>query len=295
MIKNEVILGVRIKNPVKKIGEGFDVYIDGKLIISTDNIDIAISLLRNWHMKTPFWISTSLFIDIYKNKEDGLKNIDKISHEKNLLFSDDNIEYLCLRCRLPSEIVGFCQNCYNDVYGLNDKPIERMKLSDVHCNEKFITIVESNSEYTEKIRQSILKEGMKNPIIVDSDNRILIGHHRYYLAKEFGWEYINIKRNDINFNHGLFYEGKGWGLFVARLDGKLFLSTTVLEDVIALIRDFNMHNIGKTLNVEAYINIGSDIRLRNVFIPERGDVVDPTWHDWYIRKFNKKPKIGKFS
>lgn len=294
-MKNKVVLGIRIEDASIEAGEGVDVYIDNELLISTKDIELAITLLREWHRKTPFWISTSLFINIYKNKEDRIQNKNKSNKEENLLFRNGDKEYLCLRCRLPSEIVGFCQNCYNDVYGLNKQPIKRMKLSDVHCNEKFITIVESNPEYTEKIRQSIMKDGMKNPIIVDSDNRILIGHHRFYIAKELGWEYINVQKNEINFNHGLFYEGKGWGLFVARLDGKLFLSTTVLEDVIPLIRDFNMYNIGNILNIEAYINIGSDIRLRNIFIPERGDVVDPTWYDWYVRKFNKKPKIGKFS
>lgn len=294
-MKSKVILGIRIKEGNIEADKSVDIYIDNELLISTEDVELGITLLREWHRKTPFWISTSLFINIYKDIENKNQDIKKSSEEKNLLFRNGDEEYLCLRCRLPSEIVGFCQNCYNDAYGLEDKPIEKMKLSDVHCNERFITIVESNPEYTEKIRNSIIKDGIKNPIIVDSDNRILIGHHRFYISKELGWEYINVKRNDINFNHGLFYEGKGWGLFVARLDGKLFLSTTVLEDVIPLIRDFNMYNIGKILNVEAYINIGSDIRLRNVFIPERGDVVDPTWHAWYIRKFNKKPKIGKFS
>jgi hypothetical protein len=272
--------------------------VDTDLMLETINLTKIIHYLRNWESKTPFWIQTSLFIDYYKNIDENHRYFDRKSlkqEERNLLFKDGDEEYCCLRCRKPSEIVGFCSRCYLDAYGLRNKPITKMKLDDVHISEKFITIIKSDPEYTQQIKDSILKEGMKNPLVVDKDNRVLIGHHRFYIAQDLGWEEVNVIKNNIDFNHGLFYEGKGYGLYVARIDGNLFLNTTNIDDLVALLREFDFKNIGTTLNIECYINAGADIRLRNIFIPERGDVVDQTWYDWYVKKFNKKPKIGKFS
>ncbi len=277
-----------------------EIYIDGKFAMTVANMFDVRHEIRTWAMKTPFWEQTKMLVRCYRNAEKNpdFKNRNDPtieSNEKNLFFMKDDNPYICLRCGRPSEIVGFCGTCYSEVYAMENIDETEIPLEDVKCSEKFYKVVEADPEYTQKIKESILKDGMKNPIILDSDKRILIGHHRYYIAKELGWDTIRCKINDIDFNHGLFYEGKGSDIFIAKMDGKLCMSTTDVDSITPLILDFYMKNLGDTLIMECYINAGSDIRLRNVFIPERGDVVDPTWHDWYIRKFNKKPKIGRFS
>ena len=277
-----------------------EIFVDGLKFLESDDSMQAKAEIYQWFMRTPFWEQTSMFFNFYKDfKENKMyqdrNKIKTTSNEKNLFFMEENNPYICLRCRRPSEIVGFCGLCYDGIYGLNDIEEVLVPLEDIKCNDRFIKVVTADPIYTKKILESIKKEGLRNPIVLDTNNRILIGHHRYYIAKELGWETIRCKYNTIKFNHGLFYEGKGSNVFVIKIDGKLYMSTTEVNDVIPFVNEFNLKNLGRTMELECFLNVGSDIRLRYIFIPERGDVVDPTWHAWYIRKFNKKPKIGKFS
>ena len=157
------------------------IVVDGDKNLSMADVTDAVAFIRGWLLKTPFWEITSLKVYFYKNK---LKNEDYInrnairereeeSYEKNLMFKDDKRKYTCLRCKKESEICGFCEKCYNLVYGLRDKGVVEVELDDVKCNEKFIVCVKNDPEYTEKIKQSIIKDGMRNPIILDDQNRIL--------------------------------------------------------------------------------------------------------------------------
>jgi len=277
-----------------------EVYIDNKFIMETEDPVIARSEMYQWFMRIPFWESASMFIYVYQNFESNKDyeaprfDIPEKS-EKNLFFMEGNNPYVCLRCRQPSEIVGFCSMCYDDIYGLNVKEEIELPLKDIKAHPRFLEIIEADPIYTDKIKQSIQKNGMKNAIVIDGDNRILVGHHRYFIAKELGWETMRCRYNDINFNHGYFYEGKGSNVFVVRRNNELYMSTSEIHDIMPILPDFFYQSKIKTMVLECYLNAGCDIRLRNVFIPERGDVVDPTWQDWYIRKFNKKPKIGRFS
>ena len=290
----------RRKRKTMTMTDKIEIYIDNKFISETEDPVVARADMYSWFMRTPFWESTSMFFYYYKN---FLENKDyeaprfgkPESMEKNLFFMEGDNPYVCLRCRQPSEIVGFCSTCYEDIYGLNVKKEIELPLEDIKAHPRFLEIVEADPVYTDKIKKSIQENGMKNAIVIDGDNRVLVGHHRYFIAKALGWETIRCRYNDINFNHGYFYEGKGSNVFVVRMDGALYMSTSEINDIMPVLLDFQRQNINKTMVLECYLNAGSDIRLRNVFIPERGDVVDPTWQDWYIRKFNKKPKIGRFS
>ena len=282
------------------MSDKIEIYVDGLKFLESDDIITASAEIYQWFMKTPFWEQTSMFFNFYKNIEvneiyKDRNQIRELSEEKNLFFMEEDNPYICLRCRRPSEIVGFCGLCYDSIYGLEGVEEVLVPMKDIKCNDRFIKVVTADPVYTKKILESIRKEGIRNPIILDNDNRVLIGHHRYYIAKELGWDTIRCKYNDINFNHGLFYEGKGSNVFVIKIDGKMHMSTTKVDDVTIFVRKFIVDDIGQTMELECFLNVGSDIRLRYVFIPERGDVVDPTWHAWYIRKFNKKPKIGRFS
>lgn len=285
-----------LKERAQKNKKTFEITINGKLEYKCDDIVLVIHYIRDWFLTTPFWEITQMTVNFYKHAYDNEDYINrhkmgvKPSKEKNLMFKDDKRKYTCLRCQGESEICGFCQKCYNSVYGLENKESTLMKLDDIICNDKFMRVVENDEEYTKTIKESILRDGMKNPIIIDDENNILIGHHRYYIAKELGWDKIMVLRNPIYFNHLYFFEGKGYSLFICRIDGNLEASTTNIEDIISIIKDFDMGSVGKTLTAEFFLNIGSDIRLRNVFIPERGHIVDQTWLNWWINKFGKDPR-----
>lgn len=270
--------------------------LDDEIKYETNIMDDAVGFVRDYITKKPFWESNALIIRAYKrlNNNEAYKNRFKPnpnpSNEKNVMFKDDKRKYVCIRCRRENEVCGFCSKCYVEVYGLQDRKGFEVKLSDIRCNKRFMNIVKNDPEYTEKIKQSILADGMKNPIILDLDHNILIGHHRYYIALELGWKYIDAIYNPIKFGHDYFYEGKGYDLFVTKIDGRLEGSSTEEEDIYRLMRDFEAQSIGDTLVVECFLNIGSDIRLRDVFIPERGHIVDQTWKDWWINKFGKEPR-----
>lgn len=273
-----------------------EILIDGEIVRETDNINDAIATVREYIFKKPFWETNALVVKYYKhiNRNEVYQNRKMLdpepSQEENLMFKDDKRKYVCIRCKQETEVCGFCSKCYPEVYGLKNMIPKKVKLSDVKCNEKFIGVVKNNPEYTEKIKQSILAEGMKNPIILDQDHNILIGHHRYYIALELGWEYIDAIYNPIKFGHDYFYEGKGYDLFVIKIDNRLEGSSTDQEMIYSLMKDFDAKETGLTLTVECFLNIGSDIRLRDVFIPERGHIVDQTWKDWWINKFGKEPR-----
>jgi len=270
-----------------------DISLDGCHVASYRNINEAVGYIRNYIFKKPFWESTTIIVSFYKhiydNSDYNCRQVQVIEKtiEKNILFKDDNRKYICVRCRQETEICGFCSKCYPKVYGLENKDKVMVRMSDIQCNDKFMNIVQNDPEYTEHIKQSIIRDGMKNPIIIDDQYRILIGHHRYYIALELGWDEIEVIFNPIKFCHNYFYEGKGYDLYVMRVDGNLIGSTTDQEPIYVMMKDFNALEIGKTLVVECFLNIGSDIRLRNIFIPERGHIVDQTWKDWWINKFGK--------
>ena len=83
----------------------------------------------------------------------------------------------CIRCKKEGE-VGFCQKCYSEVYGLKESDIIIKSMDDLICNEKHLKLIERDSIYTDEIKQSIIKDGLKNALIIDCNNKILIGHHR---------------------------------------------------------------------------------------------------------------------
>ena len=273
-----------------------EIELDGELIYATDDMNDAVGYVRDYIFRKPFWETVSLIVKCYKTPHrnpDFLHRFDpdiEPSQEKNLMFKDDDRKYICVRCKRETEICGFCSKCYPQVYGLEDKEPIKIKVDDLIYNEGFLRIVENDIEYTAQVRDSIMKNGMKNPIIIDEKNRILIGHHRYFIAKELDWEYIDAIINPIHFGYGYFYEGKGFDLFVIRLDGTLMGSIIEQEDIYPIMKDFEVLEMGQTLVVECFLNVGSDIRLRNVFIPERGHIVDQTWKDWWINKFGKDPR-----
>ena len=289
---------IQLERQARRIANApmIEIYKDNDLVFAENGVVEAIHFIREWLLKTPFWEITQLTVNFYKkfrsNEDYAHRNDKKVeeSHEKNLMFKNDNRKYLCLRCKKESEICGFCRVCYNEVYGLDRYAPVAVKIEDVKCNEKFMRVAENDRKYTEEIKQSIIHDGMKNPIILDKENRILIGHHRYYIAKELGWDTIQAIYNPIKFGHNYFYEGKGCALFIGKIDGNLEASTTDPEIIIRLLMDFDVQASEGTLVAEFFLNIGSDIRLRNVFIPERGHIVDQTWLEWWTNKFGKDPR-----
>ncbi len=267
--------------------------VDNEPKFETNIMNDAINYVRDYILKKPFWETNSLVIKCYKklSSNEDYKNMFKSdsvkSYEKNIMFKDDKRKYKCIRCRRETEVCGFCSSCYPQVYGLKEKEPMWIRIEDIQYNPKFMDIINNDREYTEKIKESVLAEGMKNPIILDNNNYILIGHHRFFIAKELGWDGVPAVYNPIRFGHNYFYEGKGYDLYVTRIDNNLEASSTDGEYIYTTMNDFDVLELGKTLIIECFLNIGSDIRLRDVFIPERGHIVDQTWKDWWINKFGK--------
>jgi len=277
-----------------------EIYKDGVLIVEIDMVNEAIRCVREFIMVTPKWEDTALIVKYYKKayyNEDYQNRNKKVesnpdSSEKNLLFEDSTIKYKCIRCWKETEVCGFCTECYNIIYGMEDKESIMVKLDDLIINENFIHITETDRAYTEAVKASIVKYGMKNPVVIDPDYKLLIGHHRYLIAKELGWEEIECKINPIKFNMLFFREGLGFDISISRIDGNLATNSVNFEDTINVMKEFRDSD-AMTMIAEFYLNIGSDIRLRDVFIPKRGRVVDDKWIEWCVKKYGRDPRCLK--
>jgi len=121
-------------------------------------------------------------------------------------------------------------------------------------------LVERDYQYTDKIRQSIVKDGLKNPIIIDNKNKILIGHHRYYIGLELGWEKIPCYRvmDDVGYNK--FIEGGINNIFIVKIDGKIVASVTKMDDLKPILDSWILATpFWKTshLIMEAFTGIGA--------------------------------------
>jgi hypothetical protein len=166
----------------------------------------------------------------------------------------------CIRCKKEREIPGFCQICYKELYGLSELEPIVVKMEDLVPNERHLELVERNYKYTDTIRKSIEKDGLKNPIIIDNKNRILIGHHRYFLGLEFGWEEIPayIVKDDAGYNK--FIEGGLNNLFIIKVDGKITGSVTRVQDLLPIMNSWILATpFWKTsqMVVECFTGIGA--------------------------------------
>jgi len=174
-----------------------------------------------------------------------------------------NMSYKCPRCRKDSEIPGFCGKCYFEVYGLNLDKKEMVKLEDLYADGDYLTAAEREEDYSAEISESIKKDGVKNPIIIDEDNSILVGFHRYFICKKLGIEEIpaiRIIRSDI---YGKFAEGKCNNLIIARINGEVVASFYDPEDAVRLFREFvrvTPWTEQSSLVIECFFNIGAKKR-----------------------------------
>lgn len=173
---------------------------------------------------------------------------------------------VCIRCRKEKEIPGFCADCYVDLYGLDELDPIMIKMDELIVNQKHLQLVERNDEYTDEIRQSIIKDGLKNPIIVDNKNRILIGHHRYFIGKELGWEEIPAYKVMDDAGYNKFIEGGLNNIFIIKIDGKIAGSVTRVQDLLPIMNGWILRTpYWKTsrMVVECFTGIGSTNDSKN--------------------------------
>lgn len=164
----------------------------------------------------------------------------------------------CIRCKKESELVGFCVKCYREVYGIKNMRRANKKISELKCKKAHLSIIERDADYTKEIKDSIQKIGLKNPIIINSDNIIMVGHHRYFIAKELGWETIPCYIIDTDINK--FIEGGSNNLFVVKLDGKLIASLFQIREIIPILDQWisgTPYWRTSHLSIEAFTGIGS--------------------------------------
>ncbi|GAG00979.1 unnamed protein product, partial [marine sediment metagenome] len=141
----------------------------------------------------------------------------------------------CIRCGKEKEIPGFCADCYTDLYGLDHLEPIMIKMDELVINKKHLKLIERNDEYTDEIRQSIIKDGLKNPIIINKKNMILIGHHRYFIGKELGWEEIPAYKVMSDIGYDKFIEGGLNNLFIIKIDGKIEGSVTEVHNLLPIM------------------------------------------------------------
>lgn len=166
----------------------------------------------------------------------------------------------CIRCGKERGIPGFCGQCYDEIYGLSNIPVVIKQMDELIPNKKHLTLIERDYGYTDEIRQSIIKDGLKNALIIDNENRILIGHHRYYICKELGWERIGCYVIEDSGLYNKFIEGGLNNLFILKIDGKIVASVTNMNDFIPLIQGWILETpYWKTshLVLEAFTGLGA--------------------------------------
>ena len=164
----------------------------------------------------------------------------------------------CIRCKKESELVGFCIKCYKEVYGIKNMRSVKKNVSELKCKAAHLSIIERDADYVKEVKDSIQKIGLKNPIIINPDNIILVGHHRYFIAKELGWETIPCYIIDADIDK--FIEGGTNNLFIVKIDGKIVASLFQIEELPKLLHGW----ISKTpmwqtshLSVEAFTGLGA--------------------------------------
>lgn len=164
----------------------------------------------------------------------------------------------CIRCNKECDIVGFCQDCYIELYGLKDKepidiPIEKLK-----CREDYLRLVERNDEYSNEIKESIIKDGLKNPLITNKDLTILIGHHRFFICRDLDYKTLPVYIVDVPIDK--FVEGGANNLFIIKIDGNIVASIKQMKQLLPILESWILHTpFWRTshLVLEAFTCIGA--------------------------------------
>lgn len=169
----------------------------------------------------------------------------------------------CVRCHKESPIKGFCPDCYWTIYGFEyGKNIEYIHIDDIKIKPEHLEFARREKNYSEAIKESVKIRGQEIcPIIVDSNNNLLIGHHRYNIYKELKWDRIAVLKVKDDIDLSMFMEGEGANIFVVRVDGKLVGSINnyqKLMDYIIAWTNRTPYWQESSLIVECYINLGMD-------------------------------------
>jgi hypothetical protein len=167
--------------------------------------------------------------------------------------------YKCIRCQQDSDIVGFCEKCYPQIYGVEGQEIVYIKMDELKLLKGYLELEKRNDEYSTKLVESIKNEGLRNPIIVNDDYYIVIGYHRYFLYKSLGFSEIPAYIVEKDRPYNKFTEGEGNNLFILKIDGKLKASVTHMDDIVPIMLGWILKtpsNRTSFMNVECYTNIG---------------------------------------
>ena len=175
----------------------------------------------------------------------------------------------CVRCHMGSPIKGFCPSCYWEIYGFDphrDK-IEYININDIKIKQEHLEFAKREKIYSNTIKESVQIRGQEIcPLIVDGNNNLLIGHHRYNVYKELGWTDIAILRIRDYIDLSMFMEGEGANIFIVKVDGKLVGSINNYQKLMDYIIGWTNRTPywqESSLIVECYINLGMDKRYVN--------------------------------
>ncbi len=155
----------------------------------------------------------------------------------------------CIKCKKELSHKGFCPECYMKVYGFTKDDIVQFPMRKIVVKESHLELAKHDG-YT--------GSGVENPIIIDSQNNLCIGHHRYNHARQNNWNTIPAVIIPYR-GSNRFTEGHSSWLYVARRSGKVIVNVCRLRDLIAMfIRMGRSHSHNEDTCPE-YMNIEIEI------------------------------------
>jgi len=147
-----------------------------------------------------------------------------------------------------------------EVYGFTKDDIILAKVPKVKVNANHLRLAEEDG-YGGIVATSIDEVGIKNPIIIDTDYNLLVGHHRFKKVLDLGLQKIPavmIKKRICN----RFTEGSSDWLYIGRMNGELVMNVCRMRDVMQM---FNRLGLGHKRNEQPCPNyIKFEIEVFNV-------------------------------
>jgi len=138
--------------------------------------------------------------------------------------------YKCLKCNNESDWIGLCPKCYMETYRFTKDDIELIKTRKIKANSNHLRLAK-NDNSGGVVAMTLEDTGVKNPIIINENRNILLGHHRFnhILKKNIEYTPVVIKKTK---HYSLFTEGSSEWLYVGFLNDFLVLNVCRMRDIM---------------------------------------------------------------
>ena len=154
----------------------FRIFVNNKKRLETNDFEEMIRFMREL-------ISTTSINDIPTIRIDGI-----IRNEKRSRRIEGSSNYIPT-CDICGEL--FCSEHVQIKEDWDE--IKTISIDKIIPNKKSYAWAKNQTDYLEWIKMSIEKEGLKNPLIIDKNYKLLTGHHRYYVLKNIlKWKKVKV-------------------------------------------------------------------------------------------------------